>query len=132
MPKGLRSFDAHDADFFLQLLPGPTDREGLPESIRFWKTRLEQTDADATCAVGLVYGPSGCGKSSLFKAGVLPRLAPHVLVVYLEATPDDTEARLLKALRKVCGAACGVGVPPAGSEEADRMPAPQGKKTGIF
>ena len=39
VPKGLRSFDADDADFFLELLPGPRDRDGLPESIRFWKTR---------------------------------------------------------------------------------------------
>jgi hypothetical protein len=30
VPKGLRSFDAHDADFFLELLPGPRDRK-LPE-----------------------------------------------------------------------------------------------------
>ena len=37
VPKGLRSFDEHDADFFLELLPGPRDREGLPDSIRFWK-----------------------------------------------------------------------------------------------
>ena len=48
MPKGLRSFDAHDADFFLELLPGPRDRDGLPDSIRFWKTRIEETDADNT------------------------------------------------------------------------------------
>src|SRR4029077_8385237 len=34
VPKGRRSFDAEDADFFLQLLPGPRDREGLPDSIR--------------------------------------------------------------------------------------------------
>ena len=100
IPKGLRSFDAHDADFFLQLLPGPTDREGLPESIRFWKTRIEQLDADQTFKVGLLYGPSGCGKSSLVKAGLLPRLAPHVVAVFLEATPDDTEARLLRGLQK--------------------------------
>ena len=58
MPKGLRSFDAHDADFFLELLPGPRDRDGLPDSIRFWKTRIEETDADNTFAVGLIYGPS--------------------------------------------------------------------------
>jgi hypothetical protein len=102
VPKGLRSFDAGDADFFLQLLPGPTDRDGLPESIRFWKTRVERTDADTTFSVGLIYGPSGCGKSSLMKAGVVPRLAKHVLPVYLEATPHDTEARLLKGLRKAC------------------------------
>ena len=40
VPKGLRSFDGNDADFFLELLPGPLDREGLPESIRFWKSRM--------------------------------------------------------------------------------------------
>jgi serine/threonine protein kinase len=54
VPKGLRSFDAHDADFFLELLPGPRDREGLPDSIRFWKTRIEETDPDSTFAVGLL------------------------------------------------------------------------------
>ena len=35
VPKGLRSFDSKDADFFLELLPGPRDRDGLPDSIRF-------------------------------------------------------------------------------------------------
>src|SRR5262249_41514987 len=98
VPKGLRSFDAGDADFFLELLPGPRDRGGLPESIRFWKTRIESTDADSTFAVGLLYGPSGCGKSSLVKAGLLPRLANHVAPVYVEATAEDTGARLLKGL----------------------------------
>ena len=48
VPKGLRSFDEHDADFFLELLPGPRDRDGLPDSIRFWKTRIEETDPDKT------------------------------------------------------------------------------------
>lgn len=100
MPKGLRSFDAADADFFLELLPGPRDRDGLPDSIRFWKTRIETTDADNTFSVGLIYGPSGCGKSSLVKAGLLPRLAKSVLVVYVEATAVETEARLLKGLRR--------------------------------
>ena len=75
VPKGLRSFDEHDADFFLELLPGPRDREGLPDSLRFWKTRIEETDAEKTFSVGLIYGPSGCGKSSLVKAGLLPRLS---------------------------------------------------------
>src|SRR4051794_12020913 len=41
VPKGLRSFDEQDADFFLELLPGPRDRHGLPESLRFWKSRIE-------------------------------------------------------------------------------------------
>ncbi|MBI3468330.1 MAG: SUMF1/EgtB/PvdO family nonheme iron enzyme [Planctomycetes bacterium] len=100
VPKGLRSFGAEDSDFFLQLLPGPRDREGLPDSIRFWKTRIDSRDADQTFAVGLMYGPSGCGKSSLMKAGLLPRVAPSVLPVYVEATRDDTESRLARGLRK--------------------------------
>jgi formylglycine-generating enzyme required for sulfatase activity len=100
VPKGLRSFDAGDADFFLELLPGPFDRDGLPESIRFWKSRIEATDIDKTFRVGLVYGPSGCGKSSLMKAGLLPRLSTRIERVYVEATPDDTPARLLKELQK--------------------------------
>ncbi len=104
VPKGLRSFDAHDADFFLELLPGPRDREGLPEGLRFWKTRIEETDADNTFTVGLIYGPSGCGKSSLVKAGLLPRLSAEVIAVYVEATARETETRLLTGLRKRCPA----------------------------
>ena len=104
VPKGLRSFDAHDSDFFLELLPGPRDRNGLPDSIRFWKTHIEEMDADNTFSVGLIYGPSGCGKSSLVKAGLLPRLSDDVIAVYVEATASETEARLLNGLRKRCPA----------------------------
>jgi serine/threonine protein kinase/formylglycine-generating enzyme required for sulfatase activity len=100
VPKGLRSFDAQDADFFLELLPGPRDRDGLPDSIRFWKSRIEEKDSEKTFSVGLIYGPSGCGKSSLVKAGLLPRLAKRVTAVYVEATGEETEARLLKGLRR--------------------------------
>lgn len=104
VPKGLRSFDAHDSDFFLELLPGPRNREGLPDSIRFWKSRIEETDPDNTFLVGLIYGPSGCGKSSLVKAGLLPRLSADVLPVYIESTQEETETRLLHGLRKRCPA----------------------------
>ena len=104
VPKGLRSFDAQDADFFLELLPGPRDRDGLPDSIRFWKTRIEETEADHTFSVGLIYGPSGCGKSSLVKAGLLPRISHDVTAVYVEATAEETETRLLNSLRKRCPA----------------------------
>jgi hypothetical protein len=102
IPKGLRSFDQRDAHFFLELLPGPRDRDGLPESLRFWKSRIEAVDADSTFRVGLIYGPSGCGKSSLIKAGLLPRLGKEVLAVYIEATAGETEARLLRGVRKAC------------------------------
>jgi eukaryotic-like serine/threonine-protein kinase len=101
VPKGLRSFDAKDAKFFLELLPGPRDEEGLPESIRFWKYRIESTD-ELTFTVGVIYGPSGCGKSSLMKAGLLPRLSDNVASIYVETTAADTESRLLKGLRRHC------------------------------
>ena len=100
IPKGLRPFDEHDADFFFELLPGPRDRNGLPEFIRFWKTRVENTCPDATFQIGAIYGPSGCGKTSIVRAGLLPRLDRDVSVIYVEATADDTEVRLLKGIRR--------------------------------
>jgi PAS domain-containing protein len=100
IPRGLRAFSGEDADFFLALVPGPRNRHGLPDSLQFWKTRLECLDAEQTFRVGVLYGPSGCGKSSLVKAGLLPRLAGHVHAVYLEAGAEGTEERLLRALRR--------------------------------
>ncbi len=102
VPKGLRAFDAQDRDFFLGLLPGPRDRHGLPDSVRFWKRRVEATDPEQTFAVGLLYGPSGCGKSSLVRAGLLPRLGREVVAVYVEAAAGQTEARLLRGLARHC------------------------------
>lgn len=101
-PKGLQSFDSQDADFFLELLPGPRGKDGLPESVNYWKSRIEERDADQTFRVGVIYGPSGCGKSSLVKAGLLPCLASEFRVIFVEATPQDTEVRLLNRLRKQC------------------------------
>jgi hypothetical protein len=102
VPKGLRAFDEHDKDFFLELLPGPRRADGLPDCVHFWKVSIEQMDADRTFRVGLIYGPSGCGKSSLVKAGLLPRLANHVLEVDLAANAVGTEAHLLNRLRNRC------------------------------
>ena len=102
VPRGLRSFDDHDKLFFMRLLPGLRDHQGLPESIRFWKTRIEETDKEKSFSVGLIYGPSGCGKSSLVRAGLLPQLSSAVNSVYLEASGAETEANLLFHLRKQC------------------------------
>lgn len=102
VPKGLRSFDGRDADFFLDLLPGPRDREGLPEGLRFWKHEIDERDPDNTFRVGVIYGPSGCGKSSFMKAALLPHLDSRIVSVYVEATAGETEARLLRRLRKHC------------------------------
>lgn len=101
LPNGLRSYTAEDADFFLDLLPGPRDREGLPESVRFWKLRICETDAmEAKVPVGIIFGPSGSGKSSFVKAALLANLDDDILCVYVEASAADTEARLLKVLRQ--------------------------------
>jgi hypothetical protein len=100
MPRGLRSFTAEDAGFFLDLLPGPRDRQGLPEAVAFWKNKIVESDADLTFAVGLLYGPSGSGKSSLVKAGLIPNLPEDVISIYVEATPDGTEDLLLRGLNK--------------------------------
>ena len=130
IPKGLQSFDAEDASFFLELLPGPRDRDGLPDSIRFWKKRIEDTDADSTFSLGLIYGPSGCGKSSLVKAGLLPRLVDSKLIpVYVEATESDTEVRLMKELRKrTSGIAPDASLPEAFALLRQGLIAPSGKK----
>jgi serine/threonine protein kinase len=44
VPRGLRSFEARDADFFLDLLPGVRERDGLPSAPWFWKARLMSFD----------------------------------------------------------------------------------------
>ncbi|MFM7071945.1 MAG: protein kinase domain-containing protein [Planctomycetota bacterium] len=95
-PKGLSAYEASDAGAFLDLLPGPRGRDRLPESVRFWKQRLEE---DGGFAVGMLFGPSGCGKSSFFKAGVLPRIDRRIASVFIESTAQDLENQLLAALR---------------------------------
>jgi len=104
IPKGLRAFDAGDADYYLPLVPGPRDRTGLPECIRQWKHGIESADPNKTFAVALMYGPSGCGKSSLVRAGLLPRLSPTVRTVYMDAYGDDVEQRLLRLIQRQLGA----------------------------
>ncbi len=98
VPKGLRAFDESDSDFFLALIPGPLDRRGLPQSIGFWKSRLEDVSSANPLRVGVVYGPSGCGKSSLIRAGLMTRLDSSLHKVVITATARSTEATLLNEL----------------------------------
>lgn len=108
VPRGLQAFDEQDADFFLELLPGVPDTSGLPSAVAFWKRRLESRDSESCCAVGLLHGPSGSGKSSLMKAGVLPRLAPHVHFIFVECVSGETEQRVDRAVRRKIPASRGL------------------------
>ena len=98
VPKSLRPFDASDAASFLQLLPGPYDQRGVPESLRFWKTRIESRLPQEAFSVGVIYGPSGCGKTSMFRAGLKPLLSPQIDCIYIEASDTATEKSLLSSL----------------------------------
>ncbi|QDU82520.1 Serine/threonine-protein kinase PknB [Polystyrenella longa] len=98
VPQGLRSFGAEDADYFLNLIPGPKNKAGLPEIVGFWKSQLEESDPEKTFRVGLIYGPSGCGKSSVLKAGIIPSLNETIVPVYIEASTSGTEPSILRAI----------------------------------
>ena len=102
IPRGLRSFGTQDAHFFTDLLPGPYDRDGMPESILVWKRRIEERDPENTFRIGLIYGPSGCGKSSFCKAGLIPNLQSNVVSIFVEAAPEATETRLINRIRRKC------------------------------
>ena len=97
VPRGLNSFGEDDSNFFLKLLPGPRDRRGLPACITRWKSRIEATNPEETFRVGVIYGASGSGKSSLVKSGILPRLDPAVIRLFVEAE-RDTEEKLVRAI----------------------------------
>ena len=100
LPRGFASFVGSDAPFFIRLLPGTQDREGLPYSLRFWIDRIDNRIKESTVVpVGVIYGPSGSGKSSFVKAGLIPRVEHLTESIYVESTADDTEIRLIKALK---------------------------------
>ncbi|MFM7055828.1 MAG: protein kinase domain-containing protein, partial [Planctomycetota bacterium] len=119
-PRGLESYTEADCHFFLKLLPGDLEPDNLPQSIHYWCDRLEvvpQRPGESRSGhqssgsgspwrrgthafpVGVIHGSSGIGKSSFIKAGLLPLLPQHVLRIYLEASPHDTEFLLVRELR---------------------------------
>ena len=90
-----------DARFFLALLPGPRRGDGMPESVRFWKDRVEAVDGQqrssaSACSMAL----PAVASRRFVRAGLLPHLdRGRVRPIYVEATPSGTEARLLAELR---------------------------------
>lgn len=99
VPRGLRAFTAEDADFFVELIPGTRNRNGLPNSLKFWLNRiLLPVAAELVTPVGVIFGPSGSGKSSYVRAGLLPLFTPEIVALIIDCSAADTEARLLKLL----------------------------------
>ena len=115
VPRGLRSFDEEDASYFRMLLPGPVDRYGLPDSLQFWRRRIENSDPNETFRVGVLYGSSGSGKSSFIKAGLIPILESNVTVLFIEASQTRTEYRLRNAVTGI------IDAPPSDASLPDLM-----------
>ncbi len=100
VPRGLRAYTRSDSHFFPQLLPGPRDELGLPESIRFWIDKIESTETQPQLTVGLIYGPSGSGKSSFVRAGLLPRLDDaKTHSIYWQMGSQTSAADLIEQIR---------------------------------
>lgn len=98
VPKGLRCFDENDHEFFMRLLPGATDRLGVPESIRFWVGRVGTEQQVQEIPIGIIYGPSGCGKTSFVRAGLIPRIHGDVTPVYIDCTSPDLPQLIIREL----------------------------------
>lgn len=103
VPKGLRAFDREDQEAFIELLPGPRGRDGLPQCLQFWKRRIDGPSDANPMSVGLLYGPSGSGKTSLIQAGLLPRLSSKIQVVCLDRFDRLGEEFLCDRINKIGG-----------------------------
>jgi eukaryotic-like serine/threonine-protein kinase len=93
VPKGLGSYDEEDASFFLELLPGRQENDGL----RFWRELILTDNLDRRLRVGVISGPPGCGKTSFAKAGLIPLLRDHRTIIYVNCFLDKLEGRLLRS-----------------------------------
>jgi serine/threonine protein kinase len=99
-PRGIRAYTTEDAEFFLELLPGPRNRDGISDSIRFWLVKIcEPVAPHQRVPVGVLFGPSGSGKTSFVKAGLLPQLPHGISTIYVEASQAKTEHQLKMGLR---------------------------------
>ena len=90
VPKGLRSFDRARRRLLPRACcPAPGTGTALPESLRFWKTRIEPTDPDADVPGGADLRPVGLRQVVAGEGGAAsPAGAGTCKPVYIEATPE--------------------------------------------
>lgn len=98
-PKGLRAYSEEDGVHFLELIPGPRERSGLPESIHFWKKWASCDNVDEYASVGVLYGPSGAGKTSFIRAGLINQLDNDICPIVIECRSGDLARRIESAIR---------------------------------
>lgn len=99
VPRGMQAYRSVDSEAYLRLLVGRRNRNGIPESIQFWKDALESNSISHGFRLAAMLGPSGCGKSSFIRAGLIPQLDPNCIrSYYVEADYANTEQRVRKAM----------------------------------
>jgi serine/threonine protein kinase len=98
-PKGLRPYSEEDGVHFLDLIPGPRERSGLPESIHFWRKWASCDNVDEYASVGVLYGPSGAGKTSFVRAGLVNQLNHDICPIVIECRTGDLARRIESAIR---------------------------------
>lgn len=98
-PKGLRPYSEEDGVHFLDLIPGPRERSGLPESIHFWKRWASCENIDEYASVGVLYGPSGAGKTSFIRAGLINQLDHDICPIFIECRSGDLANRIESAIQ---------------------------------
>ena len=85
VPRGLRPFEASDASFFMKLLPGPYNADGVPIHLTKLSEQVDNKSSVAPSPVAFLLGSSGSGKSSLIKAGLLPLLPRRIASILVDA-----------------------------------------------
>lgn len=128
VPRGLSPFEASDANFFRDLLPGPRDAQGMPASLARLQQKVANSLSSSPSPVAVVIGPAGAGKSSFVKAGLIPLLPRSTAVVCIDANLPNLERQLLTSLNRMAESSGGESIWAAVTEIQKGEWLPDGQK----